>query len=526
MKNKYINQNLEPACFYLRKSREDQEAEARGEGETLAKHKKALFRLAKDYGVNITKVFEEVVSGESLIHRPEMLELLKEVESGKWSSVFCMDIDRLGRGGMQDQGLIIETFKKADTKIVTPRKIYDLNDEFDEEYTEFEAFMARKELKIITRRLQGGRIRSVEEGNYLGTLPPYGYMIEKKDNKRYLVKNPTQQEATELIWRLYRCGNGTSKIANELNRLGIPTYTGKKWTAPSVLVILKNPVYAGITVWKKKEEKKSKIPGQKKEVRTRPREEQIWIYGTHEPYVTEEEFAEVQDILKKKYHPPYQLINGLSNPLAGLIRCDICGSSMIYRPYSHQKYPHIICYNKHCPNKSSRFEYVERSLLAGLESWLHEIRAKWEDNAPIEQDNIIHIKEKVLQNLNKDLKELEQQKDKLHDLLEKGIYDEETYLERSKKLTARILEAKTAITDTEAILKNELQRDRARKDIIPKLERVLDVYWDIPNPAEKNTLLKTVLDYAVYRKEKHQKGNDFTLVLYPRLYNTSFSPHR
>ena len=190
MSSRHNTNDLEPACFYLRKSREDQEAEARGEGETLAKHKKALFRLAKEYGVNITKVFEEIVSGESLIHRPEMLALLKEVEEGKWCSVWCMDVDRLGRGKMQDQGLIIETFKGSQTKIVTPRKVYDLNDEFDEEYTEFEAFMARKELKIITRRLQGGRIRSVEDGNYIGTRPPYGYLIEKKGRDRILVPPP------------------------------------------------------------------------------------------------------------------------------------------------------------------------------------------------------------------------------------------------------------------------------------------------------------------------------------------------
>ena len=79
MSTEFNSSNLEPACFYLRKSREDQEAEARGEGETLAKHKRDLFRLAKKYAVNISKVFEEVVSGESIIHRPEMLSLLKEV---------------------------------------------------------------------------------------------------------------------------------------------------------------------------------------------------------------------------------------------------------------------------------------------------------------------------------------------------------------------------------------------------------------------------------------------------------------
>ncbi|NMA85098.1 MAG: resolvase, partial [Epulopiscium sp.] len=33
-------------CMYLRKSRADIEAEARGEGETLARHKKILLDLA------------------------------------------------------------------------------------------------------------------------------------------------------------------------------------------------------------------------------------------------------------------------------------------------------------------------------------------------------------------------------------------------------------------------------------------------------------------------------------------------
>ncbi|HEY8395564.1 MAG TPA: recombinase family protein, partial [Bacilli bacterium] len=51
--------------IYLRKSRADLEAEARGEGETLAKHRKALFRLAREKGINVTQVYEEIVSGES-----------------------------------------------------------------------------------------------------------------------------------------------------------------------------------------------------------------------------------------------------------------------------------------------------------------------------------------------------------------------------------------------------------------------------------------------------------------------------
>lgn len=158
-------------ALYLRKSRADEDAERRGEGETLAKHKTALLKLAKQLKLNIIRIREEIVSGETLVHRPEMLQLLKEVESGEYDAVLVMDIDRFGRGNMQEQGLILETFRSSKTKIITPRKTYDLMDEFDEEYSEFEAFMARKELKIITRRMQGGRKRTAEEGNFIGTRP-------------------------------------------------------------------------------------------------------------------------------------------------------------------------------------------------------------------------------------------------------------------------------------------------------------------------------------------------------------------
>lgn len=59
-------------CIYLRKSRADTEAEARGEGETLARHEKALMELASKLNLNIVKIYKEIVSGESISARPEM----------------------------------------------------------------------------------------------------------------------------------------------------------------------------------------------------------------------------------------------------------------------------------------------------------------------------------------------------------------------------------------------------------------------------------------------------------------------
>lgn len=509
---------MERVAIYLRKSRADIEAEQRGEGETLAKHKKALLKYAQQNNLNIVRIREEIVSGESLAHRPQMIELLKEVENGEYDAVLCMDMDRLGRGNMQEQGLILETFRQSETKIITPRKTYDLTDEFDEEYTEFETFMARRELKLITRRMQGGRVRSVEEGNYIGTRPPYGYIIKETDNGRTLEPHPDQAPVVKLIFNLYtEKGMGANKIAHELNRLGYKTYTGTAWKSYSVLNIIKNAVYAGRIQWRKKETVKSTEPGKRRDVRTRPRDEWIDVKGKHEPLISMETYKKAQDILKRKYHVPYQLESGITNPLAGLIKCDMCGSSMVLRPYTRQK-PHLKCYNQLCECKSTRFEYVEERLMKALQSWLKEYKLRWDKHKPEKkEDNALQIKQNALKNLERELKELEKQKGRLHDFLERGIYDEETYLERSQNLAERIENTHQAIEDTKAEIKVEKQREKAQKDIIPTVENVLRLYDMTDDPAEKNALLKDILEKVVYRKEKTQRGDDFTLVLYPKL---------
>ena len=107
-------------CLYLRKSRADSEAEALGEGETLARHEKALLDLAKKLNLNITAIYREIVSGETIAARPVMQQLLQEVEQGIWDGVLVMEVERLARGDTIDQGIVAQTFKFSDTKIITP----------------------------------------------------------------------------------------------------------------------------------------------------------------------------------------------------------------------------------------------------------------------------------------------------------------------------------------------------------------------------------------------------------------------
>ena len=171
-------------CIYLRKSRADLEAEAHGEGETLSRHKAALTELARKRGLAIGAIYEEIVSGETIAARPQMQKLLSEVGAGEWDGVLVMEIERLARGDTMDQGLVAQTFKYSNTKIITPIKTFDPANEFDEEYFEFGLFMARREFTTTNRRLVRGRQASAKEGKYLGSVAPYGYKKVKLENQK------------------------------------------------------------------------------------------------------------------------------------------------------------------------------------------------------------------------------------------------------------------------------------------------------------------------------------------------------
>ena len=123
-------------CMYLRKSRKDIEAEKHGEGETLKRHFEMLMSLANRLKIIIREdaIYKEIVSGDTIASRPVMQQLLADIEMGKWDGVLVVEVERLARGDTIDQGIVAQTFKYSNTKIITPMKIYNPNDEGDEEY--------------------------------------------------------------------------------------------------------------------------------------------------------------------------------------------------------------------------------------------------------------------------------------------------------------------------------------------------------------------------------------------------------
>ena len=204
-------------AIYLRKSRADDTSEPLEV--TLQRHRQMLEKYMQqhDIAVQDEDVFEEVVSGDSLYARPQMLRLLEAVEAGTYTGVLCVDIQRLGRGSMQDQGMILDAFKWSDTKIITPTRTYDLSNDMDETYTEFESFMGRQEYKMIKKRLRRGLNATIENGGYIANAP-YGYDKTKIGKTPSLKINEAEAKFIHMIFDLYQGGMGALTIATTISK--------------------------------------------------------------------------------------------------------------------------------------------------------------------------------------------------------------------------------------------------------------------------------------------------------------------
>nr|UWG90030.1 MAG: hypothetical protein [Bacteriophage sp.] len=525
--------NADEYCIYLRKSRVDLEAEAHGDGETLARHEKLLLEVARRDHLNVTEIYREVVSGETIAARPVMQHLLQEVELGRWAGVLVMEVERLARGDTIDQGIMAQTFKYSGTKIITPLKVYDPNNEYDEEYFEFGLFMSRREYKTINRRLQRGRLASAKEGKWVSGVAPYGYEKIRVPNDKGWTLRPVEAEAdiVRFIFRLYTSGEaaedgsvkkfGSYSIAVRLDKMGIKPPSGSPcWNSTTIQAILQNPVYIGKIRWNVHKTKKRVINNAVRVERyVAPPEEQIYVDGLHPAIVDEAVFLAAQDLMAQKGPVPVQSVNTVTNPLAGVLVCGKCGRNIVLRPNAYGGL--LMCPNRACDNVGSKFPIVEERLLQALSQWLSDYRLEWSNRPPSEEQALIDLKGKSIRKAQAEVDTLQKQLERTHDLLEQGVYDTDTFLARSRSITERINSANESIAALATELAEDEARAASRKNIVPKVEKLLEVYAELPSAQAKNEMLKEVIEKAEYTKLQRSGRNgpfdNFDLLLYPKL---------
>lgn len=212
-----------------------------------------VFERYQDNGVSGTIAFAQ---------RPAGGRLIRAALERRFTEVWVTRPNRLGR----DEADLIQTFVLLQTVGVTLVGIAEpIGDQFLFGINAVVSAADRRRFLAISAE---GMARAAREGRYCGGIVPIGYKVEgvKKD-ARLVISDVTMWgdwTESEVVRQLYRWlleGWSAPRIADELNRLGVPTVYQKDdrlvrrgerkhrtdciWRPGRVLSIVKNPVYKG-----------------------------------------------------------------------------------------------------------------------------------------------------------------------------------------------------------------------------------------------------------------------------------------
>lgn len=317
--------------IYLRKSREEIINGYSSVEFTLERHEQILQTWAEqNLGGKIPEenIFREVGSGETISERPIMVEIMKMIKSHEIDGVLIIEPQRLSRGELKDVGEIIEVFEHTDTKVLTPQKIYDLKDKYDKKMFRDELLRGNEYLEYTKEILARGRHLSVSQGKLIGGAP-FGYDKEKLKNTKGFTAIPNKDaETVKLIYKMFLEGSTPFQIAAHLRAINANTRTDKEWEHGAVKQILVNPFYYGYQTWQARKTTKMYIDGEIKTVRVKNDEVELYK-GLHIPLISEKDYLKVQEILKNRSVPRTKISFYTQNPLAGIVKCGVCGRSMV-----------------------------------------------------------------------------------------------------------------------------------------------------------------------------------------------------
>lgn len=484
---------------YLRRSRPDIEREKRTGEDTLNEQDILINKVLKEFEIPYD-IRKEIGSGDKIETRPVFQGVLKDLKEKKYDAIAVKEISRLGRGSYSDMGQIFDLIVDNRIYIITPYKIYDPQNPSDKRQIRFEIFMSREEFEMTKERLTGARYNYAMQGKWMaGSGIPYGYKLNSGTQK--LEPDEQLSKNVKLIYDLYVNGiNGKDvafrSIATYLGRLGIKTAKGlKNWNPQTISRLIQNPVYVGQVRYRI-----SQVINGKRE--TRPQKDWIIVSESHEPLVNDLLWYDAQKKFNSKSKASKVKLDFSPCELAGLIVCANCRHKMV-RQYCVQNYKkkdgEITKYHKEflwCPSKCGAVKYrdVENLILRFLEE-LKELNK--EQLLDVIKGNISNNigdnrqEEQLKQTIINKEKELKNRLSFISDKYESGVYSDEEFIERRKKINQEL----------EDLKKVELPKRKKKEKIdinlfLDKINIVLDVYKRPKmTKTQKNELLREVFEY-------------------------------
>lgn len=256
------------------------------------------------------------------LERPAYQRLMQQCESGLIDKVLVFRIDRMTRS-TKDFCEFDEKMKKLGVGFTSVSEPFvDTSSPMGELVVNLLVSFGQWERKTIQERIQRHFRTALEQGYFVGGVPPYGYKVENQS----LVPDPEAAKNVPHIFRLFLEHGSLKKVASQLQTEGIERFPGRPWTIQSVKNCLKNVRYVGDA------NSHGKI-----------------VKGRQVPLITRDLWNKVSNKLKETEHNPLMRVACPETALfQGLVICGHCGKPMTYRwskkdTLGVRKYSYFVC---------------------------------------------------------------------------------------------------------------------------------------------------------------------------------------
>ncbi|MCI8793963.1 MAG: recombinase family protein [Bacilli bacterium] len=296
---------------------------------------------------------DEGFSGYST-NRPAFKKLLKDIENNKIKILLFYKLDRISRN-VNDFARLMSLLEAHDVSFLSATENIETLTPSGKALTYMISVFAELERNTIAERIKDNMLELAKSGVWLGGNTPTGYssveeikLINNKKKKTYCLKENEDIEKVELIFKNYLRLKSLTKLETFLLNKNILSINLKPYTRFSLKNILTNPVYVksdkdiynyyenkginlyggswnginGLMVYNKTTNLNHKILKRKKT------EEWIISVGKHKGIIDGKTFINVANLIEANNNMRYRKTNSLRSPLSGLVKCANCKSNM------------------------------------------------------------------------------------------------------------------------------------------------------------------------------------------------------
>ena len=229
-------------AIYTRKSTEDPEDKAFNsiDAQRQMCENYIAAKAAEGWGA-IPERFDDYGYSGGDLNRPAYKRLIEQCEQGMVDKIIVFRIDRMTRS-TKDFCEFDEKMKKLNVGFTSVSEPFvDTSSPMGELVVNLIVSFGQWERKTIQERIQRHFRTALDQGYFVGGLPPFGYKVENQ----ILVPDSATAKTVPHIFQLFlECGSA-KKVAAQLQKEGIERFPGRPWTIQSVNNCLRNVRYVG-----------------------------------------------------------------------------------------------------------------------------------------------------------------------------------------------------------------------------------------------------------------------------------------